>query len=80
MALHRCGWTHGDISLNIVMCGDYARIIDLEYATYKDEVREHDRVVMLGNFLPLRTLILIAPLLGNTLVHTRGSRPSSTHV
>ncbi|KAJ3552850.1 hypothetical protein NM688_g3932 [Phlebia brevispora] len=46
LLLYSCGWVHGDISPgNILLVdGDWAKIADLEYATYKDERKEHDKI------------------------------------
>ena len=44
--LHNCGWVHGDVSpANILLVGDRTKIIDLEYAVRKEDIREHDKVV-----------------------------------
>ena len=45
-SLHRCGWVHGDISTNnILLFGDRAILSDLEFATCRGEIVEHDRIV-----------------------------------
>ncbi|KAJ3559785.1 hypothetical protein NM688_g130 [Phlebia brevispora] len=52
-ALHMCGWVHGDISTgNILVCDRIARIADFEYATQKDERKQHDRIGT-HHFLPV---------------------------
>ena len=46
LALHKCGWVHGDISVgNLLMYGTEVKIIDLEYTQRYSEIGEHDRIV-----------------------------------
>ena len=46
--MHRCGWVHGDVSVqNILLFDGHAQIIDLEYAARREDIGEHDKVVSL---------------------------------
>ena len=44
--MHRCGWTHGDISVgNILVVDESVKLSDLEYGESRDNASEHNGMV-----------------------------------